>query len=76
MIGLADFEVVSAACDGVLLVIRAGRTKRERLAELVPMLADKKLLGLLLNGQERRPHRTRYGYYYAKIGKGARNKTA
>jgi len=66
ILGLADFEVVSAACDGVLLVIRAQRTKRQRLADLVPVLGDKKLLGLLLNGQERRPHKSRYGYYYAK----------
>jgi capsular exopolysaccharide synthesis family protein len=68
MIGLADFEVVSAACDGVLLVIRAQRTKRERLTDLVPHLRDKKLLGVLLNGQERRRHKSRYGYYYSKMG--------
>ena len=76
VIGLSDFEVVSAACDGVLLVIRARRTKRERLADLVPILSEKKLLGLLLNGQERRPHRSRYGYYYTKIGSRAKSKNA
>ena len=33
MIGLADFDVVSAACDGVLIVVRARRTKREVLTD-------------------------------------------
>jgi capsular exopolysaccharide synthesis family protein len=70
MIGLADFEVVSTACDGVLLVVRAQKTKRERLADLAPHLRDKKLLGVLFNGQERRRHKSRYGYYYSKMGKG------
>ncbi len=69
MVGLADFEVVSAACDGVLLVVRARRTKRERLADLVPLLRDKRVLGVLFNGQERQHFKSRYGYYYSKAGK-------
>jgi capsular exopolysaccharide synthesis family protein len=69
MIGLADFDVVGTACDGVLLVVRANRTKRERLTELVPHLREQKLLGILLNGEERRRSRSRYGYYYSKVGK-------
>lgn len=69
MIGLADFDVVSSACDGVLLVIRAQRTKRERLTRLVPHLRDKKVLGVLFNGQERSRHKSSYAYYYSKIGK-------
>jgi protein-tyrosine kinase len=73
MAGLADFEVVSAACDGVLIVIRAFRTKRERLANLVPQLQDKKVLGVLFNGHERDHHKSRYGYYYSKVGKGREN---
>jgi len=68
MIGLADFEIVSAACDGVLIVVRAQRTKREVLTTLRPKLQGKKLLGVLLNGQERQRHRAHYGYYYSKIG--------
>ncbi len=71
MLGLADFDVVSAACDGVLLVVRAQRTKRERLTDLIPHLRGQKLLGVLLNGQEKRKSRSRYGYYYSKIHKGS-----
>jgi capsular exopolysaccharide synthesis family protein len=68
MIGLADFDVVSAACDSVLVVVRALKTKRETLTTLGPHLQGKKLLGILLNGQEHHRHKTHYGYYYSKIG--------
>jgi protein-tyrosine kinase len=69
MIGLADFDVISAACDSVLVVVRALKTKREVLATIGPQLQGKKLLGVLLNGQERHRHKTHYGYYYSKIGR-------
>jgi len=68
MMGLADFDVVSPACDGVLVVVRAQRTKREVLTNLRPKLQGKKLLGVLLNGQERQHHKAHYGYYYSKFG--------
>lgn len=68
MIGLADFDLASSACDGVLVVVRAQRTKREVLANLRPRLQGKKLLGVLLNGQEGPHHKARYGYYYSKTG--------
>ena len=69
IIGLADFDVVGAACDAVLVVVRARRTKREVLTLLAPHLQGKKLLGVLLNGQERQHRKTHYGYYYSKIGR-------
>lgn len=75
MMGLADFEVLSTACDGVLLVVRAQRTKRQRLADLVPLLRDKKLLGLVLNGQERQHHKSR-PYYYGGNGGSAHRRRA
>ena len=68
MMGLADFDVVSSACDGVLIVVRAQRTRRAILADLRPKLQGKKLLGVLLNGQERQHHKAHYGYYYSKFG--------
>ena len=68
MIGLADFDVVSTACDGVLIVVRARRTKREVLTAIGPKLEGKKLLGVLLNGEERHRHKAHYGYYYSKVG--------
>lgn len=69
MIGLADFDIAGAACDAVLVVVRAHKTKREILTTLGPKLQGKKLLGMLLNGQERQRHKTHYGYYYSKVGR-------
>jgi len=69
MMGLADFDIASHACDGVLVVVRAHKTKREILTTLGPKLQGKKLLGVFLNGQERQHHKTHYGYYYSKIGR-------
>ena len=69
IIGLSDFDVVSAACDGVLVVVRALKTRREALTTLGSHLQGKKLLGVLLNGQERQRHKAQYGYYYSKIGR-------
>ena len=69
LIGLADFDIASAACDAVLVVVRAHKTKREILTTVGPKLHGKKLLGVFLNGQERQRHKTHYGYYYSKIGR-------
>ena len=68
MIGLADFDVVSVACDSVVIVVRAQKTKREILTALEPKLQGKKVLGVLLNGQERQRHKAHYGYYYSQMG--------
>ncbi len=69
ILGLADFDLITAACDGVLIVVRARKTKRELLAETVQHLQGKKLLGMILNGQERRQPNY-YGYHYYSRGNG------
>ena len=69
ILGLADFDLISAACDGVLVVVRARKTRRETLTEIVPHLQGKKVLGIVLNGQERR-RSNYYGYYRYSRGKG------
>jgi protein-tyrosine kinase len=63
ILGLADFDLISAACDSVIIVVRARRTKRETLAEIGQHLQGKKVLGVVLNGQEKR-HPNYYGYHY------------
>ena len=68
ILGLADFDLISAVCDGVLIVVRARKTKRDTLTEIGQHLQGKKVLGILLNGQEQR--RKNYGYYYYSRGKG------
>jgi capsular exopolysaccharide synthesis family protein len=69
ILGLADFDIASAACDAVLIVVRAHKTRRDILTTLEPKLQGKKLLGVLLNGQERQRHKAHYGYYYSKLGR-------
>ena len=69
ILGLADFDLISAACDGVLIVVRARKTKRETLTEIGQHLQGKKVLGIVLNGQERR-RSNYYGYYRYSRGKG------
>jgi capsular exopolysaccharide synthesis family protein len=68
ILGLADFDLITAACDGVLMVVRARRTAREALGETVQHLQGKKLLGVILNGMERR-HPDSYGYHYYSRGR-------
>jgi protein-tyrosine kinase len=47
---LADFELISAACDGVLVVVRAMHTQRELLKKASAQVDAKKLLGIVFNG--------------------------
>jgi protein-tyrosine kinase len=69
ILGLSDFELISAGCDGALIVVRARKTKRESLTEIAPQLQGTEVLGVILNGQEQK--RTNYsGYYYYSRGKG------
>jgi len=58
---LADVELMTAACDGVLLVVRARRTHREMLRKSASQIDAKKLLGVIYNGSEGSSH----DYYYA-----------
>ena len=46
---LADFELIAAACDGVLLVVRALATQREQLKKVAGQIERKKLVGAVLN---------------------------
>jgi capsular exopolysaccharide synthesis family protein len=69
ILGLADFDLISAACDGVAVVVRAHKTKRDMLVEIGKHLEGKKVLGIILNGEEHR-HSNYYGYYYYTRNKG------
>jgi protein-tyrosine kinase len=70
ILGLADFELISAGCDGILIVVRARKTKREVLTEISQHLEGKAVLGVILNGQKKRSRS--YGYYY--YGRGTRRR--
>lgn len=60
---VADAAGTAAACDGVLMVVRHGRTRRDQLQRAAETLraADAPLLGVVIN---RDPTRHREGYYY------------
>jgi len=57
---LADFELISASCDGILVVARAGATGKQALQGVLAHLDSHKLLGVILNGSA---HSERYYYY-------------
>jgi protein-tyrosine kinase len=46
---LADFELISAACDGVVFVIRGGSTSREMIRRSSAQVDPRKLLGSVFN---------------------------
>ena len=49
---LADFELISAACDRVLMVVRARYSHPTLIQKTVSTLDSKKLLGVIFNGTE------------------------
>lgn len=62
---LADFELISAACDGVVMVVRARHGDREILQKTASAVDRKKLLGVVLNGTDT-SEKYYYGYKYAE----------
>src|SRR5207248_9560042 len=57
---IADAELITAACDGVLMVVRALHTPREFLEAAALQLDAKKLLGVVYNAAD---HTQKYGVY-------------
>lgn len=66
-LNLADVELILAACDGALVVVRALHTKREILQKCASQIDSKKLLGIVFNAVQHAAHNT-YGYHYARSG--------
>jgi protein-tyrosine kinase len=60
---LADFELISAACDGVVMVVRAHHGQRETLQKTAGALDAKKLLGVVFNATDV-SGKDYYGYGY------------
>jgi protein-tyrosine kinase len=66
---LADFELISIACDGILTVVRAHHGQRDALQKTASALDPKKLLGVVFNATEVARHDSYnygYGYGYGK----------
>lgn len=49
---MADFDLISAACDGIIVVVRANHTERDALQKTTSALDAKKVLGLVLNAAD------------------------
>ena len=63
---VTDAQVLSTKADGVLLVVRAGVTKKEAVASSVDLVrkVKGKVMGTVLNGVEQ--HKGNYYYYYGE----------
>jgi capsular exopolysaccharide synthesis family protein len=59
---LSDAELISAGCDGVLMVVRALSTPRDMAQKCVSRLDKRKLVGIVFNGVPSSPD-SDYGYY-------------
>src|SRR5260370_31364341 len=49
---LADFELISAACDGIVMLVRAHHGQRNTLRKMASSIDTKKLLGLVFNSTD------------------------
>lgn len=60
---LADAELIGAACDGALIIVRAFSTPREMAQKCAVRLDKKKVMGIVFNGLPSSP-----GYHYSYFG--------
>jgi protein-tyrosine kinase len=60
---LSDFELISAACDGIVMVVRAHHGQRETLQKTAGAIDQKKLLGVVFNATDG-AGKDYYGYGY------------
>jgi protein-tyrosine kinase len=67
VMNLADVELITTPCDGILMVVRANYAKREVLQESAKQVDPKKLLGVVYNGVENGSHH-RYHYQARSSG--------
>lgn len=58
----SDAELISAGCDGILVVVKALSTSRELAQKCVSRMDKRKLLGIVFNGLPTSKE-TDYGYY-------------
>jgi capsular exopolysaccharide synthesis family protein len=65
VLNLSDVEMITAGCDGVLMVVRALQTRRQILQKCAEQMDSKKLLGIVYNGAETA---SQYAYGYRSSG--------
>jgi capsular exopolysaccharide synthesis family protein len=62
---IADFELLSAPCDGILFIVHLHKTERQSVETTLGRM-NGKLLGVVVNNAEPQVGRDYYSYYYAK----------
>ncbi|HEV7551287.1 MAG TPA: CpsD/CapB family tyrosine-protein kinase [Candidatus Angelobacter sp.] len=66
-LNLADFELIAASCESVMVVARARKTARESLTKVLAQVDPRKMTGVVFNASEETPEN---GYYrHATVGK-------
>ena len=65
VLSTSDPLVLSRQLDGLLIVVRAGKTPRECLSEATKLLGPNKIIGLVLNGADL-GRSAKYYYYYGQ----------
>ena len=66
----AEGSFLADMVDGVLLVVRAGKTPRELILKAIENIGREKLLGVVFNADAEPQKRTKFYYqYYSKKGR-------
>lgn len=75
ILGIADFEIISAAADGVIAVVRARVTDQEVFKQTLGHIDNTKLIGVVFNGTDQMVNsRYSYLYYRSKVDHRGRGK--
>ena len=62
ILNLTDVDLISAPCDGVLMVARSHETRTDFVQKATSQVDLRKLIGVILNGTAVGPHTYTYGY--------------
>ena len=65
-LNLADFELIAARCESVMVVARARKTARESLAKVLAQVDPRKMAGVVFNAAEEPADNGYYRYAAAK----------
>lgn len=66
VLNLADFELIAAQAESVMIVVRARKTVRESLTKVLSQIDPRKLAGVVFNAAEELSSREYYRYKAAK----------
>jgi capsular exopolysaccharide synthesis family protein len=71
VVALPDCRLIGRGVDGFLLIVGAHKTPRKLVEEAISLLDPAKVIGVVLNGDDRPVH-GQYGYYYAPRARASR----